>query len=479
MSSRRVHRLVRDHPALNPYLQHLAIPATTPAYWHPDGHLLQYTETGETQRIPVETSALLDWLDGHDPDELWERWRAHLRGQRVLIEHTSINPVHPLHVGSMRGTVIGSTLAELFRSAGADVHTRYFVNDLGRQLHILQRATAAARWDNIPTGHRYDDIIGVLYAFANMALAGRTTDLARLTTTHPWLGDVIDLHAPLPPPAPAPGVVEAMLAAAVSDMGQLGAKIDVFEYETNLAIEPGTLIAALADHCDLVRINGTTCLRLPAGLIPAQRGDGSLLYLSRDIANTHHRNPPAWSAMLHVIGADQTLLQTALRHAVPDAALEHIAFGQISHAGRRYSARQNRLTTITDLLREGGQQHLHALALALALHRRTRPIDLANLDTTRPFHTLSLAARAVSRPGGDCDRDALRRLMIALLGTPAVLARDVDRRTIHGTAQHLLLVSRHYLVATRTGPVPGTVGDWFRHTQTRLAALLGITLPAE
>ncbi|MFF3569232.1 arginine--tRNA ligase [Nocardia jiangxiensis] len=414
-------------------------------------------------------------MSGHDPDELWEPWRVHLRGQRVLIEHTSVNPVHPLHVGSMRGTVIGSTLVELFRFAGADVHTRYFVNDLGRQLHILQRATAAARWDNIPTDRRYDEIIGVLYAFANMALAGRTTDIARLTTTHPWLPEVIDLHAPLPSQVAAPEVVETMLAAAVSDMGQLGAKIDAFEYETDLTIEPATLIAALADHCDLVRINGTTCLRLPAGLVPAQRGDGSLLYVSRDIANTHHRNPPAWSAMLHIIGSDQTLLQTALRRTVPHAPLEHIAFGQISRAGRRYSARQNRLTTMNDILQEGGQQRVHELAFALALHRRTRPIDLAHLDTTRPLRTVITAACAVPRTVGDPDRDVLRRMMIALLGAPAVLARDVERRTVHGTARHLLLLSRHYLAATRTGSVPDTVCEWFHHTQTRLAALLGIT----
>ncbi len=71
----------------------------------------------EAQRLPVSTSALVNWVSGHDPDELWEPWRAHLRGQRVLIEHTSINPVHPLHVGSMRGTVIGSTLVELPRKS--------------------------------------------------------------------------------------------------------------------------------------------------------------------------------------------------------------------------------------------------------------------------------------------------------------------------------------------------------------------------
>ncbi|WP_280379497.1 arginine--tRNA ligase [Nocardia wallacei] len=478
MSPRRTHTLVRDHPRLNPYLRQLPLRPGTPAYWQPDGTLVQHTETGAPQPVPIATSTLLKWMSDHDPEQLWEPWRTHLRGQRVLVEHTSINPVHPLHVGSLRSTVIGSTLAELFRSGGADVQTRYFVNDLGRQLHILQRAAVAARWDRTPAGHRYDEVVGVLYAFANMALANRTTDLARLRSAHPWLTDMIDIDRPLPPAAPTPELVDAMVAAAISDMGILGAKIDVFEHESDLAADPDALIARLGERCDLVRINGTTCVRLPGGIVPARRRDGSLLYFARDLANTQRRRPHTWSAILHVIGTDQTLLQTALRQAVPDAPLEHIAFGQISCGGRRYSARRDRLTTMSDLLHNGGHRRIHELTLALAMHRRTHPLDLTHLDTTQPLRTVHTALD-IDRNTGTVrpHQEPLRRLLIAVLGTPAVLARDVDRRTIHGTARHLTLLSQHHIAATRAGSVPDAVGEWSSRTRTRLAALLGITPP--
>ncbi|MFF0487383.1 arginine--tRNA ligase [Nocardia sp. NPDC004068] len=474
MRPRRVHTLVRDHPSLNPYLRQLPLRADLPVYWHAGETLVQYTGSGVAQRVHVPTTALLEWATRHEPQELWEPWRTHLRGQRVLIEHTSVNPVHPLHLGSLRGTVIGSTLAELFRSGGADVQTRYLVNDLGRQLHILQRAAAVARWDRVPAGRRYDDVIGVLYAFANMALADRAHDLDRLCAAHPWLSDMVDLHRPLPPAAPAPQLVEAMVAAAVADMGLLGAKVDRFERESELAVEPEALIAHLSERCDVVRINGTTCVRLPGGLVPAQRADGSLLYFARDIANTRHRHPRVWSAMLHVIGAEQTLLQTALRQALPDAPLEHVAFGHVSVDGRRFSARQNRLIALSDLVREGGRHRVHELALALALHRRTRPLDIAHLDTVRPLRTVHTALRAEPSSGRP-DRKALRRLLIAVLGTPAVLVRDVERRTIHGTARHLTLLSQHHLAATRAGALPDVAHEWSHRTRTRLAALLGIS----
>lgn len=478
MSTRRDRTLVRDHPDLNPYLRQVAIAAGgRPVYWHPREQLLvRFTETGEVQRIPVPTSALLGWITEHEPHQLWGPWRVHLHDQRVLVEHTSVNPVHPLHLGSMRGTVIGSTLAEILRFGGADVQTRYFINDLGHQVRILQRATRAARWHNIPSGHRHDHAVGVLYAFANMTLAGRSNDLDQLITAHPWLTDVVDVDTPLPDPASDPHLIEAMIAAAVDDMGLLGAKIDVFDRETDLTLETRPLTAELATRCDLVRINGTTCLRLPAGIVPVQRGDGSLLYFGRDMLNTQRRHPQKWTAMLHVIGAEQTLLQTMLRDTVPKAPLEHIAFGQISVAGRRFSARQNRLITIDDLARDGGHRRVHEFALALALRRRTRSIDLAHLDSTRPWHTVTAATRVAPATNRDPDRDLLRQLLITLLATPAVLARDAERRTIHATAQQLVLLSRHYTAAARAGTVPAPAQHWFHQTQTRLAALLGIAL---
>ncbi|NUS45276.1 MAG: arginine--tRNA ligase, partial [Mycobacteriaceae bacterium] len=215
----RHHRrtFMRDHPELNPYLRNRGIAvADRPVYWHPRRPLLEwFTHTGATHCIPVTTSALFDWIAEREPHQLWEPWRDHLRDQRVLVEHTSVNPVHPLHLGSMRGTVIGSTLAEMLRCGGADVQTRYFVNDLGRQVRTLERAATAARLHNIPAGLRHDHAVGVLYAFANMTLARRTNDLDRLIAAHPWLPDVVDVGRPLPDQVPDPHLIEDMVDSAV------------------------------------------------------------------------------------------------------------------------------------------------------------------------------------------------------------------------------------------------------------------------
>lgn len=58
-------------------------------------------------------------------------------GQRIQVEFVSANPTGPLHVGHGRGAAYGDTLARLLKTVGFQVHLEYYVNDAGRQMHIL------------------------------------------------------------------------------------------------------------------------------------------------------------------------------------------------------------------------------------------------------------------------------------------------------------------------------------------------------
>ena len=58
-------------------------------------------------------------------------------GQRVLIEYVSANPTGPLHVGHGRGAAYGSALARILQAVGYTVTQEYYLNDAGRQMHIL------------------------------------------------------------------------------------------------------------------------------------------------------------------------------------------------------------------------------------------------------------------------------------------------------------------------------------------------------
>lgn len=58
-------------------------------------------------------------------------------GQKVQVEFVSANPTGPLHVGHGRGAAYGATVANLLAAAGFEVQREYYVNDAGRQMHIL------------------------------------------------------------------------------------------------------------------------------------------------------------------------------------------------------------------------------------------------------------------------------------------------------------------------------------------------------
>ena len=59
------------------------------------------------------------------------------KDKTVIVEFVSTNPTGPLHVGHGRGAAYGATVANLLETMGYKVHREYYVNDAGRQMHIL------------------------------------------------------------------------------------------------------------------------------------------------------------------------------------------------------------------------------------------------------------------------------------------------------------------------------------------------------
>lgn len=59
------------------------------------------------------------------------------KNKKVYLEYISANPTGPLHVGHGRGAVIGTALANILSAAGYEVHTEYYVNNVGKQIDTL------------------------------------------------------------------------------------------------------------------------------------------------------------------------------------------------------------------------------------------------------------------------------------------------------------------------------------------------------
>ncbi len=84
------------------------------------------------------------------------------QGRRVLIEFISANPTGPLHLGHGRGGATGDALANLLKAAGYLVEREYYINDAGKQIHLLGRSVFA----------RYQQLLGVEYPFPDDGYRG-------------------------------------------------------------------------------------------------------------------------------------------------------------------------------------------------------------------------------------------------------------------------------------------------------------------
>jgi arginyl-tRNA synthetase len=92
------------------------------------------------------------------------------RPLRVVVEHTSANPIHPLHIGHLRNAILGDTLARMLKARGHEVNVRFYVNDSGRQVALLIYGLSKLGYPDPPSGEKKDQWLGLIYAMTNVIL---------------------------------------------------------------------------------------------------------------------------------------------------------------------------------------------------------------------------------------------------------------------------------------------------------------------
>jgi arginyl-tRNA synthetase len=56
--------------------------------------------------------------------------------KKIIVEHTSVNPVHPIHIGQARNSIIGDAVSRILKARGHQVSRHYYIDDMGRQTAI-------------------------------------------------------------------------------------------------------------------------------------------------------------------------------------------------------------------------------------------------------------------------------------------------------------------------------------------------------
>lgn len=84
---------------------------------------------------------------------------------RMIVEHTSVNPIHPIHVGQARNPVLGDSVARMLKARGNVVSRHYYVDDVGRQSAVI--AYGYEKLGKPEPDDKSDRFIGRIYAITS------------------------------------------------------------------------------------------------------------------------------------------------------------------------------------------------------------------------------------------------------------------------------------------------------------------------
>ncbi|MHC1582942.1 MAG: arginine--tRNA ligase [Candidatus Syntropharchaeia archaeon] len=228
---------------------------------------------------------------------------------KVIVEHTSANPNGPLHVGHIRNSIIGDTIARILRRAGFDVETQYYVNDMGRQIATVVWGTEKF---GIKSEKKEDHEIAEVYIAANREiesnpdLKGKIDELLRLYEE----GEEDTMKK-------FKKVVNLCLSGIKITLRRLKVNHDFFVWESEFVRsgEVKKLIERIK-NCEQSKMEGGALLLDLRNFgfekeLVLQRSDGTSLYSTRDIAY-HVWKGSRCNRMIDVLGADHKLISSQL-----------------------------------------------------------------------------------------------------------------------------------------------------------------------
>jgi arginyl-tRNA synthetase len=126
------------------------------------GYLNFYVNYGKLAELTLESAERLNEAYGHV---------AEAKPKRVIVEHTSINPAGPIHVGTARNSVLGDSISRLLKARGHGVATHFYVDDVGRQIAVL--AYGYKVLDRPRPRGKPDHWIGMIYAITSCIIEVR------------------------------------------------------------------------------------------------------------------------------------------------------------------------------------------------------------------------------------------------------------------------------------------------------------------
>jgi arginyl-tRNA synthetase len=281
--------------------------------------------------------------------------------KKVIIEHTSANPNGPLHVGRARNPIIGDTLVRIFKAAGYDVESQFYLDDMGKQVAILAWGVNNIEDRHIPVSEnkKADHQNVGFYQTANERMESDETVAQQIVDIVKKLeqGDpktIEMIHSSYAP------VLEGIKQSLLRINIQIDAYIPESTFMYDKSVERVIKELKQIPHCH-EQDNAFYLDMEPFGIQGRNtkffflRSDGTTLYPTRDIA--YHQWKACHADMLvNVLGEDHKLESKQVRVALEllqTKILPQVVFyAFVSLPGGKMSTRRGRVVYLDELIDE-------------------------------------------------------------------------------------------------------------------------------
>jgi len=275
---------------------------------------------------------------------------------KVVVDYSGPNMAKQMHVGHLRSTIIGDTLANLLAFLGDEVIRQNHIGDWGTQFGMLiaylEETGEDASVSLKDLEQFYKDAKGRFDADATFA------DKAREYVVKIQSGDAHCL-----------GLWQQFIDISLGHCEEVYEKLGVNLRRDDVRAESfynddlPKVVEALADKGMLKESDGAQCVFLDGGGIPVivQKGDGGYLYATTDLAALWYRAEVLGAKRIsYVVDARQgEHFKQVFRVAKEagfvseDVKLEHIAFGtMMDQSGKPFKTRDGGTVKLIDLLDE-------------------------------------------------------------------------------------------------------------------------------
>lgn len=288
-------------------------------------------------------------------------------GKKALVEHTSINPNAPPHIGRARNAIIGDSIVRILRFMNYKTDIHYYVNDVSKQIAMLVLALKNEK--KLEFNQMLKKYIGI------SKKVEKSKDIEK---------EVFELLSKFEQKDPKvlnrfKEITKICIEGQESILSKLGIKYDKFDYESDYIEKSKKILKKfkrtrklfIDDEKRLVLNQSDTSIKnkMKSPFLVLTRSDGTGLYPLRDIVYTIEKMKLSLDKNIVVLGEDQKLYFQQISEAlkllkIKSPEVVHYSFILLRKKTKtkKMSTRKGDVVLLEDFLKEAVRKAKHEIS---------------------------------------------------------------------------------------------------------------------